>query len=169
MSSVDTRGQLAARQAELVRALVGDGPAPEGFDPARLEAARSALAGKRSREVARTWPALTHALGDRFEESFSAYAAVAPLPEYGGPLADGRAFAGYLAHRDNLPDAGRMEALSMDLCFAFTPSGMRRRRGAVIKLVLLRQPRRLVIAMRLPGVGATWLAIPLTLGLHQEK
>ncbi|GAA1876675.1 hypothetical protein GCM10009836_67550 [Pseudonocardia ailaonensis] len=54
---------LAARQAALVDSLLGAGPDPEGLDPARLAATRSALLRKRAGEAARHWPLLASALG----------------------------------------------------------------------------------------------------------
>jgi hypothetical protein len=65
---------MAERQAELVRCLVAGGPMPEGFDPARLEATRKALLRKRSGEVAKAWPQLAASYGDRWRETFMAWA-----------------------------------------------------------------------------------------------
>lgn len=69
---------LAQRQAELVRCLVAGGPVPEGFDPRRLEATRKALLRKRSGEVARAWPELAASYGDKWHETFTAWAAGKP-------------------------------------------------------------------------------------------
>ncbi|MFC5945892.1 hypothetical protein ACFPZ4_31085, partial [Micromonospora harpali] len=48
-------GDLAARQAELVAALVAGGPLPAGFAPTPVDAARRALLRKRAGDVARHW------------------------------------------------------------------------------------------------------------------
>ncbi|MEU8189675.1 hypothetical protein AB0C00_20620, partial [Micromonospora carbonacea] len=56
MSAPGGGGDLAARQAELVAALVAGGPLPPGFVPAPVDAARRALLRKRAGDVARHWP-----------------------------------------------------------------------------------------------------------------
>ena len=81
------RERLAGQQAELVRALVGGGPVPGGFDPERVRATSAALAGKRAREVARAWPVLAADLGEDFAGRFVADAARRPAPARGGALA----------------------------------------------------------------------------------
>jgi hypothetical protein len=157
MPSSDARARLAAEQARLVRALAGDGEPPDGFDAGRLRAAAAALAHKRARAAARAWPALARALGEGFEARFADFAARTPLPEKGGPLADGRAFAAELAARGELPDEGRLEALAVDLRHRRTAAGLRPRRGAVLKVAWLRGARRLVLGVRLPWLGVRWL------------
>ena len=53
-----------------------------------------------------------------------------------------------------------MEAMAIDL--------RHRRRRLAVMAVLLREPRRLVLAARLPLLGERWLVIPLTLGRWAE-
>jgi hypothetical protein len=53
---------LAARQRELIAALVAGGPVPTGVDRARFDAAERALRDKRAGEVAQAWPLLAAAL-----------------------------------------------------------------------------------------------------------
>jgi hypothetical protein len=161
MSSGEARSRLAAQQAELVRALAGLGAAPEGFDPRRVQATAVALQTKRAMALARAWPALVRALGDRFEESFTAYASATPLPREGGPLADGRAFARRLARAGALPEAGRLEVLAVDLHHVATTDGLIRRRGFAWVAALLKEPRRVVVGVRLPWLGARWVTVPL--------
>jgi hypothetical protein len=161
MSPAEARQALAAQQAELVQALIGRGPPPAGFDPARLQASALALAKKRRTEAAHTWPALAQALGERFVDCFTAYAAATPYPQHGGPLADGRALVRYLAQRDELPDEGRLEALRVDLHHVPCAGGLVPRRGVVLKAAWLRRARRLVLAVRLPWLGAWWWSLPL--------
>ncbi|MGW0241402.1 hypothetical protein ACWDXF_12580, partial [Micromonospora chalcea] len=67
-------GDLAARQAELVAALVAGGPLPPGFAPAPVEAARRALLRKRAADVARHWPLLAAGLGAHWPATFTAWA-----------------------------------------------------------------------------------------------
>ncbi|MCU1659942.1 MAG: hypothetical protein JWR58_7 [Pseudonocardia sp.] len=63
---------LAARQADLVAALVADGPVPPGFDPALLDATRRALLRKRAGEAAKVWPLLAASLGAEWPRAFAA-------------------------------------------------------------------------------------------------
>src|SRR5215211_4919183 len=70
------RQGLHELQARLVRALTGQGEAPEGFDAGRLAVAARSLVNKRLRESARAWPALGRCLGGRYAERFRAYARV---------------------------------------------------------------------------------------------
>lgn len=83
-------GDLAARQAALVAALVAGGEPPAGFDLTLVSAARRALLVKRSGEVARAWPLLAASLGADWPERFIEWAASRP-PR--GPQRDGRDFA----------------------------------------------------------------------------
>jgi hypothetical protein len=75
-------------------------------------------------------------------------------------LANGRAFARYLDGSGALPDAGRMEALLVDLRFRFTAMGLQPRRGLTIKFTLLKHSRRLVIGFRMTWLGGRYLSIP---------
>jgi hypothetical protein len=151
----DARAELAARQAALVAALTAGAAPPAGFDTRRLRAAAASLAVKRRRAVARAWPGLAGVLDERF----TAFTASTPLPRDGGPLADGRAFVRWLGGA--APAACRLQALAVDLRYARTAGGLVARRGPVLKVVVLPEPRRLVLALRLPGLGERWLTIPL--------
>src|SRR5262245_23351903 len=153
MSLPEARVRLAAQQAELLRALVCRGPGPADFETARLEATAHALASKRAQAVARAWPGLAAGLGERFRERFDYFAKNWPLPHAGGPLADGQTFARMLARLGELSDAGRMEALAVDVHFKACENGLVPRRGPALAWMLLWQPRRLVVAARLPWLG----------------
>jgi hypothetical protein len=143
--SDEARARLAARQAELIWSLVGLGAAPVGFDVDRVQAAAQALAMKRRRAALRAWPGLA-VLETRFAEQFQAYAEIYPLPEVGGPGADGRAFVRYLSVIDAVPDDVLLDALEFDL--RMSPRWL-----PAVKWVRLRKPRRLILGMRLPGSG----------------
>jgi len=159
--SAKARAQLAAQQAVLVRALTTRGEPPPHFDAARLRAAAASLARKRARATARAWPGLARAHGRRFGGLFSSYAEAVLLPRQGGPLADGRAFARWLAARGELPEAGLLQALAVDLRHTGNPDGLAPRRWPTCKAAWLRESRRLIVAVRLPWLGERWLSIPL--------
>ena len=147
------RERLAAEQAALVRALVDGGPVPGGFDPERVRATSAALARKRAREVARAWPVLAAELGEDFTGRFLAFAAGRPPPARGGALADGLAFARDLAGRGRLPGDARVEGLLAAGHLSASP--------ARLAATLAGPPRRLVVTVRLPGLGDRWLSLPL--------
>jgi len=147
------RERLAAGQAALVRALVGGGPVPGGFDPDRVRATAAALARKRAREVARAWPVLAAELGDDFPGRFLAFAAGRPPPDRGGALADGLAFARALARQGRLPGDARVEALVAAAHLSRSP--------ARLAATLAGPPRRLVVVVRAPGLGDRCLSLPL--------
>jgi hypothetical protein len=143
-------------QAALVGALAGAAPPPEGFDTSRLEAATGSLLGKRRRAAARAWPNLAAGLGDRFLERFGVFAAETALPSWGGPLADGFAFARWLKARRELPEAARLELLGVELRYRARVDGLVPRRGPIFRVALLRRPARCVLALRWPGLGECW-------------
>jgi hypothetical protein len=146
------RARLAAEQVALVRALVGGGPVPAGFDPERVRATSAALGRKRAREVARAWPVLAAELGD-FGGPFLAFAARCPPPPRGGALADGLAFARALARAGQLPANARAEAMVAAAHLSTRP--------ARLAVGLAGPPRRLVVTVRVPGLGERWRSIPL--------
>jgi hypothetical protein len=159
--SAEARTKLAAMQAELVFALAGRAAPPPGFDADRVRAVSMALAAKRRGAVARAWPGLPQALGSQFADRFDLFATRTPLPVNGGPRADGRAFLRWLAARGEMPEACRLQALTVDLRYVATAEGLMRRRGPVLRIARLREPRRLVLAMRLLWLGEWWLNIPV--------
>ncbi len=89
------RAGLARRQAELLDALVGGGPAPAGFDRAQVGVQARGLAAKRGDTVARVAPELPRVLGAEYSPLFLRYARLGP--PVGGHRADARAFAAWAA------------------------------------------------------------------------
>ncbi|SDT50279.1 hypothetical protein SAMN05216371_2576 [Streptomyces sp. TLI_053] len=85
------RARLAARQTELLTALVAGGPVPPGFDPAQVRAQATGLAAKRRDTAAKVAPELPRLLGALYGPLFLAYAR--NRPQTGGYRADARAFA----------------------------------------------------------------------------
>jgi hypothetical protein len=108
------RTDLAARQAELVAALVAGGPLPAGFDPERLEASRRALLRKRAGLAAKAWPVLAATLGPGWPGVFAGdRAGTEPV----GGLRDGWDVARALRSRGELPApaAAELAARESDL------------------------------------------------------
>ncbi|CAM4019600.1 hypothetical protein KIPE111705_36570 [Kibdelosporangium persicum] len=97
------RDRLARQQAELLRALLTDGPAPKGFDPGRLEVEAKALRAKRRRVVAMIEPDVCADLADRFVPLFTEYAKAYPRIEGSRARDDARAFVEWLRERGHLP------------------------------------------------------------------
>jgi hypothetical protein len=87
------RERLATQQAELLNALLGNGPAPAGFDEQRLAVERRALLSKRRGIVRMLGPAVADELGDRFRPLFDAYAVEHPRRAGSRAREDAAAFA----------------------------------------------------------------------------
>ncbi|MFB9903329.1 hypothetical protein [Allokutzneria oryzae] len=98
----EARRRVAAAQAELLRALVSDGTAPEGFDADRLALQSRSLLAKRTRVMAAVRPDLAEALGDRFRPLFHSYAKENPRPTGVGYRADSESFTEWLYERGDL-------------------------------------------------------------------
>lgn len=113
-------GDLAARQAELVAALVAGGPLPPGFDPAALAAARAVLLRKRAGDVARHWPLLAAGLGADWPATFARWAAGRPT---GGSLRDGWDLAHDLRDRGALPPLGAEELAAREATHRYDGHG----------------------------------------------
>jgi len=129
---------LAARQAELVAALVASGPLPSGFDPDRLAVARRALLRKRAGEAAAVWPLLAASLGRAWPDAFAAsVAGRAPL----GALRDGWDLARELSRRGELGDTAAVELAEREVSLRHRdgrprrlPAIRRRPDGAVVQI-----------------------------------
>jgi pimeloyl-ACP methyl ester carboxylesterase len=155
------RERLAAEQAEVVRALVAQGPLPVGFHEARFRAFARSLVNKRRQALVRAWPSLIRVIGKAYPEKFTSYAETHPLPEGASTLADGREFLRWLEPQGPPSDAARLEAFAFDLRWKPTALGLSRRGGFAVKLLKLRETPTLVIAARLPWLGERWLRVPL--------
>jgi hypothetical protein len=87
---VESREELARRQAAVVAALVTGAPTPPGFDEPAVRASAAALLRKRAGETAAVWPLLAAALGPQWSSQFAVWAAIRPTR---GALRDGWDFA----------------------------------------------------------------------------
>jgi hypothetical protein len=85
---------LAARQLDLVSALVAGAAPPAGVDPERVHVQAQALLRKRARSVARHQPDVAASLGDGFWPAFEQYGAQSAPPT--SSAADATAFARYI-------------------------------------------------------------------------
>lgn len=99
-------GELAARQAALVAALVDGAADPAGMDSTRLSAARRALLRKRSGLAAREWPLVAAGMGAGWTPL--AVEVLAGLPVADG-LRDGWVIARVARERGLLTDGARRE------------------------------------------------------------
>jgi len=144
---VPDRAAYAARQAQLLDALLRGGDYPEGFVAAQADSAGRSLRRKRARAVAGAWPALALQLGDAFGPRFDAFAREIDAPPSGDPLADGLAFARALGRELRLGDAARAELLLARAAL--------HRRGVFLRTAWLRRPRRrLLVVARIPLLGS---------------
>lgn len=98
-----TEPDLAARQAELLTALLAGGPVPPGFDPGRIQAQTRALHAKRRAVAMRLRPDLVDELAERFVPLFDEWAAGRPRRTGTSFRADMAAFAAWLTARTTDP------------------------------------------------------------------
>ena len=121
------RSVLAARQQELVAALVTDGPVPEGFDPARVAAVRLGLARKRLGGLGQHFPALAAAVraDPALWQCYVDWHVSHPPGPDAGYFADGAALVDYLDHEGILPAAATREALMLRMDTARASGGRR--------------------------------------------
>ena len=150
------RDTIRDRQADLLRTLVHQRPAPKGFDEAMFRESASSLANKRRHAVKATCPKLAAQLGERFHSLFSEFAKSNGIPAFGGPVADGRAFARYVATIEPLSVEAKLEALAIDLKFEAYAQGLFPRQGFFIGIVKLDPPKHYAIAVRIPWIGERW-------------
>jgi hypothetical protein len=118
---------LAARQQELVAALVSDGPVPEGFDPARVAAVRLGLARKRLGGLGQHFPALAAAVRADpalWHSYFEWHVSHQPRPQ-AGYFADGAALVDFLDLQGRLPAEATREALMLRMDTSPGPDGQR--------------------------------------------
>lgn len=153
------RRAYAERQAQLLRALVAGEGFPEGFAADKAAEASRSLRRKRGRIVAKAWPALVLELGERFDARFDAFARVAAAPASGGGVADGLAFVRTLEGTGRLGDDARVELLFARARSARGAGTARARRGPFLGAIVLREPRRLLVVVRLPRGGPRSLVV----------
>lgn len=101
------RERLAARQAELARALLAGGAVPAGFDAHRVRVEATALHAKRRGITEKFLPEVTEHLGDRFTELFDTWAANHPRRTGTSFRADAADFATWLTEHGHLPHRRR--------------------------------------------------------------
>jgi hypothetical protein len=146
------RDRLTAQQAAFLDSLQGRGPSPPGFRGDDLAAASASLLRKRTGAVARDWPALAYAVGDRLPAAFAQYAQSTPPPVAGESVADGLGFALSL-DPDTLTDDARVEVLHARARFVVRQGRVLARRGPFAGAARLRHPARVLLVVRIPGLG----------------
>lgn len=146
------RDRLAAQQAAFLDSLHGRGPAPPGFHGDDLAAASASLLRKRLGAVTRDWPALAYAVGEGLPAAFAQYARSTPPPVVGESVADGLGFALSLKP-GTLTDDARVEILHARARFAVRQGRVVARRGPFAGGVRLRHPARVLLVVRIPGLG----------------
>jgi hypothetical protein len=164
--SADLRELLAADQAELVRALAGLSPTPEGFNGAHLERTSAALAQKRVRAAEKVWPELQLALGTGFAMLFKEYVIDHPAPPTGGPACDAFSFAAFLSSRRQLPPEAQSFWLSLRLHYRCSKNGLSPRRGLGIAWEILHDSGKLLIGLRLGTIREWRFSVPMPRSAH---
>jgi hypothetical protein len=151
----DRRARLAAREAELVKALHG-GPTPPGLDEKMIGLTADALARKRARQVARTLPAMARDLGPEYQPRFEEFARTNPPRE--SARADGVAFGAYQARRRRWSDDARVELM---VAKSTLNAHLEARHAPYVAATVTRRPSGVVIVSRLPGFGTRVFSLRL--------
>lgn len=144
------RAVYAARQADLLDALMCGDAYPAGFDLARAEAAGHSLRRKRARAIRHAWPALATALGRDFQVRVDAFLSV--HPSSAGGLADGLDFAQWLGQAsDREPHSHRpVDPVVTDNVRIEITLARARLHRLFVGVRRLDDPRRLIIVFRFP-------------------
>jgi hypothetical protein len=125
-------GDLAARQAALVDALLAGAPDPPGFPTDRLAVARRALLRKRAGAVAAVWPQLAASLGPDWPAVFAASVGDRPPA---GALVEGWDLARTLHRRGELGAAAAGELAEREVTLRRTGTGHAHRRLPAVRRV----------------------------------
>jgi hypothetical protein len=111
----------------------------------------------RRRLVERRWSTLASALGADFAPRFEAWAREHPMTVKPSPLVDGRRFAESLRAVGLLPGALTEQLQDFDLRWRLTNKGEpSSRRGLTLSLARVGSPRRVRLALKLPGGRLFW-------------
>jgi hypothetical protein len=145
------RSRLASMEAEFLRSLSSGGPFAGGSDRRGMQATSKLLWAKRVRSMTKAWPELASLLGTGLAERTAEVLAGTPLPPHDPALQDGLVLALHLEAAGPIPDSLRLKLLSVKLHHGWHRGHLARRSGPAIGCTYLRQSRRLVCALRLPG------------------
>jgi hypothetical protein len=108
MTNELNRVKYQQKQAQLMHCLLAGGEAPADLDAGCLDALRESLLSKRSRTIARCWPALRLELAEEWNFHFRQYAQAFPEEFQYNALVDGLNFARWVRRRRRLAvDASR--------------------------------------------------------------
>jgi hypothetical protein len=159
------RSRLASLEAEFLRSLSSGGPFAAGSDRRGMQATAKLLWAKRVRRMGKAWPELAALLGTRLAERAAEVLAGTPLPQGDHALQDGLVLARHLEAAGSIPDSLRLKLLTVRLHHRWHLSQLVRRSGPAAGCTYLRQSRRFVCALRLPGLH------PLTISflVHGEE
>jgi hypothetical protein len=153
------RHRLAAMEVEFIRSLTAGGPYSSGSDIRGMRATSQLLRAKRVRTMERAWPELAGVLGDGLADRATDVLASTPLPPGDHAVQDGLTVARHLAAAGPIPDSLRLRMLAVRLRY-------RRRRGVLVQwsrpalgFTYLRQSRRLICALRVPGLRLLSISI----------
>ena len=145
------RSRLASMEAEFLRSLSSGGPFAVGADRRGMQATAQQLRAKRVRTMARAWPELTRLLGDNFNERATEVLAGIPLSSGDHAVQDGFILASQLEAAGPIPDGLRLKLLATKLHHRWKQGQLAHRTGPAVGCTYLRQSRRFVCALRLPG------------------
>ena len=145
------RSRLASMEAEFLRSLSSGGPFAAGSDRRGMQATAQLLWAKRVRTMARAWPELAAVLGTGLVERAAEVLAGTPLSSGDHAVQDGFIVASQLEAAGPIPDGLRLKLLAVRLHHRWHRGDLARRSSPALGCTYLRQSRRVVCALRLPG------------------
>ena len=145
------RSRLASMEAEFLRSLSSGGPIAAGSDRRGMQATAQLLWAKRVRTMARAWPELAAVLGTGLVERAAEVLAGTPLSSGDHAVQDGFIVASQLEATGPIPDGLRLKLLAVRLHHRWHRGDLARRSRPALGCTYLRQSRRFVCALRLPG------------------
>jgi len=158
------RRRLASMEAEFIRSLLAGGPYPAGSDLRGMQATSQLLRSKRLRHLAKAWPELAQILGNAFSERAIELLDSNGLRQPAHAVQDGLTLALELRAEGPIPDGLRLRLLTVQLRYRWQRGRLVRRPGPAVGWAYLRQSRRLVVALRIPGLDMQTISIPIPLG-----
>ena len=153
------RSRLASMEAEFLRSLSSGGPFAAGSDRRGMQATSKLLWAKRVRSMAKAWPELASLLGTGLTERAAEVLAGTSLAAGDHALQDGLLLALDLKATGPIPDNLRLKLLAVRVHHRWHRGHLARRSGPALGCTYLRQSRRLVCALRLPGLRPLTISI----------
>jgi hypothetical protein len=164
----EARRRLASMEAEFIRSLLAGGPYPAGADLRGMHATSELLRSRRVRHIAKAWPEVAELLGKTFRERAIELLAGDGPRQPAHAVQDGLTLALQLEAEGPIPDRLRLRLLTVQLRYRRQRGRLVRRPGPAVGWTYMRQSRRLVVALRIPGLALQTISVPIRLARRES-